>query len=75
MFKRTSTAIALATFMGATNAATASADVVDDSFYPYNDAKPSFDGRSVGMTINASKADQFKEILDPATYEQLKNGW
>ncbi|MCP4814896.1 MAG: DUF1329 domain-containing protein, partial [Planctomycetaceae bacterium] len=51
----------------------AKADVVADSFYPYRDSTPSYDGLSVGMTINASNADQFKEILDPATYDQLKN--
>jgi len=72
MFKKTATTIALAATLGAS---TVYADVVDDSFYPYRDGGPSFDGLSVGMTINASNADQFKEILDPATYEQLKNGW
>jgi len=65
--------MALAAAIGAGQAA--AADVVDNSFYPYRDASPSFEGLSAGMTINASNADQFKEILDPATYEQLKNGW
>ena len=75
MFKQTATAIALATAMGAGIANTASADVVDNSFYPYRDNVPTFEGLSAGMTINASNVEQFKDVLDPATYEQLKNGW
>ncbi len=75
MFKQTATAITLAAVMGSGFAGNANADVVDDSFYPYRDSTPSFEGLGAGMTINASNVEQFKEILDPATYEQLKNGW
>ena len=75
MFKQTATAFALATAMGAGITSTASADVVDNSFYPYRDNVPTYDGLSAGMTINASNVEQFKEILDSATYEQLKIGW
>lgn len=75
MFKKTVTGIAMAAAMGAGIASTANADVVDDSFFPYKTDKPAFEGLSAGMTINASNVDQFKEILDSATYEQLKNGW
>ena len=75
MFNKTVTGIAMAVAMGAGIIAAANADVVDDSFFPYKTDKPAFEGLSVGMTINASNADQFKDILDSATYEQLKNGW
>jgi hypothetical protein len=75
MIKRTTVSLALAFAMGSGAVATANADVVDNSFYPYKDGTPSADGLTVGMTINAANADQFKDILDPATYEQLKNGW
>ncbi|TDG14051.1 DUF1329 domain-containing protein [Seongchinamella unica] len=73
MFKKTATTLALAAAIGSSQSAMA--DVVDNSFYPYKDGAPSFPGLEVGMTINASNADQFKDALDPATYEQLKNGW
>ncbi len=53
----------------------ASADAVDDSFYPYRDTVPEFPGLSSGMTINAGNVEQFKDILDPAVYQQLKDGW
>lgn len=48
---------------------------VETSFYPYKESVPTFEGLTVGMTINASNVDQFKDILDEATYEQIKNGW
>lgn len=75
MFKRKIAAAALAAALGAGHAIMASADVVDDSFYPYASGAPTYAGLSVGMTINAGNADQFKEILDPALYQQLKDGW
>lgn len=75
MFKRKFAASVLAAALGAGHAIMASADVVDDSFYPYANGAPTFTGLAVGMTINAGNVDQFKEILDPAVYQQLKDGW
>ncbi|MCX2975508.1 DUF1329 domain-containing protein [Halieaceae bacterium IMCC8485] len=71
MFKKIVTTIALAAALGSTHGY---ADVVDDSFYPYRDSVPSHEGLNVGMTINASNVDQFKDILDSAVFDQLKNG-
>lgn len=71
MFNKSVTTVALAAVLGS---AQVWADAVDDSFYPYRDGVPSYEGLSVGTTINASNADQFKDVLDPATYDQLKNG-
>lgn len=73
MFKRTVTTMALTAALAAGQVATA--DVVDNSFFPYKEGAPTFAGLEVGMTINSSNADQFKEVLDEATYDQLKNGW
>ena len=42
---------------------------------PTGTAVPSFEGLSVGMTINAGNVEQFKEILDPAMFQQVKDGW
>jgi hypothetical protein len=75
MFEKTVITLALAVGLGAGLVPAVSADVVDDSFYPYRDGTPTSENLAVGMTINAANADQFKDILDPATYEQLKNGW
>lgn len=48
---------------------------VQKSFYPYKESTPSFAGLNVGMTINSENVDKFKDILDPAVYQQLKDGW
>tara|TARA_R110002110_G_scaffold105212_1_gene264713 strand:- start:1622 stop:2932 length:1311 start_codon:yes stop_codon:yes gene_type:complete len=53
----------------------ASLEDVEKSFYPYKDGAPSFSGLSEGMVINSSNADQFRDILDPAVFQQLKDGW
>ncbi len=73
MIKKLTAALAVVAFAGAALAAT-EADV-DNSFYPYNDSKPSYPGLSVGMKIDASNAAQFEEILDPALFQQVSNGW
>ncbi len=71
MFKKIVSTIALAAALGSPQGF---ADVVDDSFYPYRDSVPSHEGLSAGMTINAANVDQYKDILDPAVFDQLKNG-
>ncbi len=72
MLKRKFAAAALVAALGAGHTV---ADVVDDSFYPYRDSVPTFAGLEVGMTINSSNVEQFKDVLDPAIYQQLKDGW
>ena len=63
-------ALSLALVAGA-----ASADVVENSFQPYAQSKPSFNGLSVGMTIDKSNVAQFKEVIDPAFYSFIEKGW
>lgn len=75
MFQKTAMTLALTAGLSVSFLPAASADVVDESFYPYLDGAPTAENLTVGMTINAANADQFKDILDPASYEQLKNGW
>jgi hypothetical protein len=63
-------ALSLALVAGA-----ASADVVENSFQPYAQSKPSFNGLSVGMTIDKSNVAQFKEVIDPAFFSFIEKGW
>ncbi len=48
---------------------------VDNSFYPYRDGVPSFEGLKPGLVIDQSNVDKFKPVLDPATAEFIANGW
>tara|TARA_R110001599_G_scaffold353880_1_gene602000 strand:+ start:114124 stop:115434 length:1311 start_codon:yes stop_codon:yes gene_type:complete len=75
MLKRRIASVALATAVTAGVAYAGNPEDVETSFYPYKDSVPAFEGLTVGMTINATNVDQFKSILDAATYEQIKNGW
>jgi len=75
MLKRNIASAALAAALTAAGAHSAALEDVETSFYPYKDSVPTFEGLTVGMTINAANVDQFKDILDEATYEQIKNGW
>lgn len=75
MLKRNLASIALATALGASGAQAVTLEDVETSFYPYNDSVPTFEGLEVGMTINSSNVDQFKDILDEAVYDQVKKGW
>ncbi|WP_404364922.1 DUF1329 domain-containing protein [Marinobacter sp.] len=49
--------------------------VIRDSFYPYRDGVPSYDGLATNMVINQSNVEQFKEIIDPAYYGFIEKGW
>jgi len=53
----------------------ASDEVINASFHPYNDETPSHEGLSVGMTIDQSNVDQFKDVIDPAFLTFIENGW
>ena len=55
--------------------AQAQADVVDNSFYPYRESTPSAPGLSTGMTINQANVAQFRDIIDPAFYNFIEQGW
>jgi len=68
-------ALALLT-LGATSGVYAADEaVIQQSFHPYQNDKPSFAGLSAGMTINKGNVAQFKEILDPAFYGFIEKGW
>ena len=74
MFKKPLIGLALA----AVTCATASAATMEDverSFYPYKDSVPSADGLTPGMVINQGNVEQFQDNLDPALYQQIKDGW
>jgi len=53
----------------------ATAQDVENSFYPYQDSVPSFEGLSTGMTIGADNVDRFQDIIDPEMFKHMKNGW
>ncbi len=67
--------LALAAILGVGTAGAATLEDVENSFYPYRDAKPQFDGLSAGTVINTGNVEQFNEVLDPAIYDHVKNGW
>ena len=75
MFKRNLARFALATALGAAQAYGATPEDVDNSFFPYRDSVPQFAGLSAGMTINSGNVGQFQEILDPAIFQQVRDGW
>ena len=53
----------------------ASDKVINESFHPYKDQMPSHEGLSAGMTIDESNVAQFKDVIDPAFYTFIENGW
>lgn len=75
MFRKHFTCMALAAGLIGGATGVASADDVDNSFYPYRDGAPTYEGLAVGSVINASNAAQFEEILDPALFDQVSKGW
>ncbi len=50
-------------------------DDIRNSFYPYADWTPAFDGYSPGIVVDQSNVDQFEPILDEALYRFVKDGW
>ncbi len=75
MYKKLINGLVLASIFAGTGATALTAEDVENSFYPYRDSVPSFDGLEVGMTINASNAAQFEEIMDPAIFQMVSDGW
>lgn len=47
---------------------------IGQSFFPYKDAVPSYEGLEAGMTITSSTAGDFKDVLDPAMYDYISSG-
>jgi hypothetical protein len=75
MLKRKIASIVLGVVLGGSMAHAAASEVVDNSFYPYKDGVPQADGLSPGTVINSGNVEQFKDILDFALYDHLKQGW
>ena len=76
MFKHIFAYIALVASLGVGAANAATQRDVENSFYPYRNSVPEFSGLRPGVTvINTSNVERFKDILDPALYHHLKNGW
>lgn len=69
------TLAAAAMLAGAAAAHAATEADVEKSFNPYKDGFPSFPGLSAGMTIDKGNVEQFKDALDAAMYQAVKNGW
>jgi hypothetical protein len=59
----------------ASTAPAASEAEVDASFNPYKNGMPTFPGLTAGMVIGRANVDQFKDVLDPANYQLIKDGW
>jgi len=74
MNRLTTLAVLTALGFGATAPAWAD-DLVDKSFFPYRGGMPSHPAAQPGAVINAANVDQAKDVLDPAMYEMIKNGW
>ena len=47
---------------------------IDQSFFPYKDGVPTYEGLEAGMTITSSNAGDFKDVLDPAMYDYIASG-
>ena len=75
MTKLKASALALAVTMGLAATAAQANDVIANSFQPYNDSKPSAAGVEAGVVIDQSNVDQFKDVLDTAMYDFIKQGW
>ena len=48
---------------------------IDQAFNPYKAGFPSAPGLTSGLVINKANADQFKDVLDPANHQLIKEGW
>lgn len=50
--------------------------VIDRSFWPYKDGKPTIEGLDIepGLVIDKNNVEQYKKALDPETYQALKAG-
>lgn len=53
----------------------ASDDVIENAFFPYNDSVPTKEGLNTGLVIDQSNVAEFKDVIDPAFYTFIENGW
>ncbi len=75
MLKSITKYLALAAVLGSSTSIAATAEDVENSFYPYRNGAPTVDGLSAGMTITSENVTQFKDAIDPAIFEAVSNGW
>lgn len=52
----------------------ATANPVDNTFYPYRDSVPSYPGLEAGMTLNADNIAQFPDVIDPEMAAAIARG-
>lgn len=58
-----------------TSHAQVSEDVIQQSFFPYNDWTPTYEGYEPGVLITTDNVEQYEEIIDDFTFRYIKNGW
>ena len=75
MIKKFTQGLALVAVVSSSAVFAASPEDVDNSFYPYKNGVPTYEGVSVGTVISSTNVAQFEEILDPAMFEQVSSGW
>ncbi len=75
MIKTFTKGLALVAMVSSAAALAASPEDVDNSFYPYRNGVPTYEGMAVGTVISSANVAQFEEVLDPALFEQISNGW
>ena len=75
MIKTFTKGLALVAMVSIAAALAASPEDVDNSFYPYRNGVPTYEGMAVGTVISSANVAQFEEVLDPALFEQISNGW
>ncbi|UCG73953.1 MAG: DUF1329 domain-containing protein [Chromatiales bacterium] len=50
-------------------------EVIQQSFFPYEDGMPGAEGYEPGVVINKDNVDQYEGIIDEFLYRYVKNGW
>lgn len=48
---------------------------VENSFFPYRSGVPDKEGITPGTVIDDSNVEMAKDVLDPALYQHVKDGW
>ena len=59
----------------ATGAGAATPEDVENSFFPYQNGTPDGGGITPGTVIDTSNVESAKDMLDPALYQHVKDGW
>lgn len=71
-FKTIAGAMLLAS--GISTALASSETEINNSFFPYRDVVPTFEGLTSDVVITSANAEKFKTILDPAMYDYISTG-